>query len=206
MAITKDQLSEIGKKPPQEVKNIDPETAQGFTDLGKAMEKAEHDTTPFAVMENENVIVAGDANKTEVVKKTYTGRFRYKKEMAESIGKENISRETDNYVYVDVTFDDIEVTPRRRYPMISGLQEILLFFRGREESGEMTKLSEKEQARIIGEFSDEALDAVYRFVGAFLGIDNRMLDHLCASSALGLCHQFMEDFPDAFNEADVLLD
>lgn len=178
-------------------------TREEFEELKRRFDEAENDATPFAIVANDEVGVVGDPNKTETKKGTYTVQFGFPntKEWKEQFKPEEIFKETDNYIGVEKTYENVFISPRRHSTILAAFTELYAFFNYIEDDGELRELKEEEIPAAL-ELLDDNIDAVYRAVGAVLGIDNALCEWMLHTSATYTLLKMVSDFPEIVNETD----
>lgn len=108
-------------------------TPQQLTNLGKQIEKAEDDPTPYAVYAGdvEEVNVVGDSSQSYPLKKLdFIAKFRfYKKTWTEKFGEIPENAEvTGNFVIITVKYDDIAITPRNDALLMAQIIDFIGYF------------------------------------------------------------------------------
>lgn len=150
--------------------------------VDEAIDKAEEDTTPFLVVNGDELNVVGDANKTKVNTHDYKILFRVVKD-----GK---------YEWSEQEFKNVYITPRNDIRVSRMLTQMMPYFR--KEDG--TKFTQEEAKQILE--NDSLLDIIYDTVAAVLGIPEKLADYMEPASVLRACVQIMKDMPNAVNEAN----
>lgn len=112
---------------------MDKFTINDWLDINKSLEKAREDDTPHAVLNNGNLAVVGDANKTEVKKVDYQIKFRFEEEELQAYPKN--AKKVGKYIMFTIDFEDIHINPRKDmllvesalgiYPVITALTNVV---------------------------------------------------------------------------------
>lgn len=178
-------------------------TREEFEELKRRFDEAENDDTPFAVVANDEIGIVGDADKTEQKKGEYTVQFGLPntEEWKKQFEPNEIFKETENYIGVEKTFKDVFISPRRHSTVLAAFTELYAFFNYISDDGEVRELTEDEIPTAL-QLLDDNIDAVYRAVGAVLGIDNAMSEWMLHTSATYTLLKMIKDFPEIINETD----
>lgn len=112
---------------------MDKFTINDWLDINKTLEKAREDDTPHAVLNNGNLAVVGDANKTEVKKVDYQIKFRFEEGELQAYPKN--AKKVGKYIMFTIDFEDIHINPRKDmllvesalgiYPIITALTNVV---------------------------------------------------------------------------------
>ena len=112
---------------------MDKFTINDWLDINKSLEKAREDDTPHAVLNNGNLAVVGDANKTEVKKVDYQIKFRFEEGELQVYPKN--AKKVGKYIMFTIDFEDIHINPRKDmllvesalgiYPIITALTNVV---------------------------------------------------------------------------------
>lgn len=153
-----------------------------YNSIADAMDKAEEDVTPFAVLKDNEVTVVGDANRTEVAKHDYKILFRVVKD-----GK---------YEWSEQEFKNVYITPRMDTKVTRLLTEMQPYFK--KPDGE--KFTRDDAMKIIE--NDDLLDLMYNVVASVLNIPANLANYMEPASVITAAKQIMLDFPNAVNEAN----
>lgn len=179
-------------------------TFEQMKEIDKSLKEAENDDTPFLVVGDDEIAVAGDANKTERKSKTYTLNCRFPVALRDTIKEDiKITKEVGNFVFGEYTVNDVYLSPREDFRVISAISKIYPYFKKLKEDGGVEDLSEKEILELAINMEKEVRDAMYEVVGAFLQLTDEFLSCILTSSIFETLLQLIYDFPEAFNEADV---
>lgn len=178
-------------------------TREEFDEIKRKLDEAENDTTPYAVVANDEVGIVGDPNKTEMKKGEYTIRFGFPntKEWRAQIDESEIFKETENYIGIEKTFSNVFVSPRRHSTVLSAFTELYAFFNYITDDGEVRELTEDEIPKAL-QMLDENIDAVYRAVGSVIGIDDSVMEWAFQTDITYALLKMIKDFPEIINETD----
>lgn len=198
-------------------------TKSDFDDLGKVIEKAREDTTPYAVYDgkSEQLSVYGDANKTENKSVDMTVLFRFLKEDFEQPDDIADTKEIGKYVQYSRTYTDVTITPRKNTEVLEHLLSVVPYFTELEDAMSdfkeaMEKAETKEQKsevyrvynikvlHVYNTMSDDVTIALYNFVATLCGISDEEAAHMVASSVMTAASTIITEFPEVFNEAETL--
>ena len=112
---------------------MDKFTINDWLDINKSLEKAREDDTPHAILNNGNLAVVGDANKTEVKKVDYQIKFRFEEGELQAYPKN--AKKVGKYIMFTIDFEDIHINPRKDmllvesalgiYPIITALTNVV---------------------------------------------------------------------------------
>lgn len=169
--------------------------------LAKQMQRAEEDTTPFAVVNGKDVSVVGDVNKTEVKKNDYQIKFRFPFSLFETVPKG--AQKVGQYYVVTTEYKDVSVTPRKDLIILDSIMKVFPFFKKLKENGEVEDYSKEELFSIFAYAGNEVHLALYNLVATFLEIDDELGQYMLPGSVITVMGQIIENHPEMFNEADV---
>lgn len=198
-------------------------TKSDFDDLGKVIEKAREDSTPYAVYDgkSEQLSVYGDANKTENKSVDMTVLFRFLKEDFEQPDDIADTKEIGKYVQYSRTYTDVAITPRKNTEVLEHLLSVVPYFTEIEDAMSdfkeaMEKAETKEQKsevyraynikvlHVYNTMSDDVTIALYNFVATLCGISDEEAAHMVASSVMTAASTIITEFPEVLNEAETL--
>lgn len=178
-------------------------TKNGIIDIHNAMKEAEKDDTPFPVVTDDGLKVVGDANKTENKARDYKVTFRFPKEMIPESMAGQVTKEVGNYRYVEIEYNDVHVTPRHDLKILASIMDILPLFRELQEDGNVKERSLEDLLGIIRRVPQETIDSMYTLVASFLDVDEDIAEYMTPTDVMSRIADFIRDFPEVFNEADV---
>lgn len=168
--------------------------------IKEAMDKARNeDTTPFVVPTEDELVVAGDPNKTERKVGNYTIQFRFPKEMTNGM---NVVKTIGKYAFVDIDYNDVRITPRHDMEIMKRILRIIPFFNDMKEDGTIDAVDKGDFIALVMGAEDEFMGEIYALVKIIVGVDDELAPYMMPSSVFETFVKLTEDFPEAFNEAD----
>lgn len=178
-------------------------TKEEFEEIKRTMDGTETDDTPFAIVTEDEVGIMGDPNKTEMKKGEYKIKFGFPntEEWKKAVDPNEIFKETENYIGVEKTFKNVFISPRKHPAVLAAFTELYAFFNYISEDGEVRDLKDEEISMAL-QMLDENIDAVYRAVGAVLGLDPSVSEWMLQTSASYALLEMIRDFPEIINETD----
>lgn len=173
-------------------------------ELKQSIDEAREDTTPHVGVVGDEIMVIGDANKTETQKHDYKVTVIWPKEKAEQYGirKEDIIKDNGRVVAFETEFKDVQIVPRNRFKVTSAMADILPFFTNPKNDGSMEERSMEEITALCVEMSETVVDSLYLLVGAVLDVKKDVYSNFEWNSVLELVNKILHDFPDVVNEVD----
>lgn len=181
-------------------------TQNDFLKLQRARETAFEDTTPYAVVANDEIHVVGDANKTEVKKHDYIMSFLFPAEWKNRFEAKDIVGESSSHIMVEMEYKDITITPRNHLDALSALVELEPFFNKVIENGEVKELTGEDIRDILRYMNKEMRDALGHAVATILRVDKSIEDYMNIVDVIFVAELIMRDFPEAINEANQLFE
>lgn len=176
-------------------------TPNDFLAVSEKLKDAQNDTTPFAIVEDKEIKVVGDANKTAVKKNNYMVKFRFPKGVFEQMPEG--AKEVGNFYVLEVEYKDVSITPRTDLKIVDAIFRLQPFLNELTENGAVKERAPEELFHIFAYASEDIHLAMYNIVGAFLGIDDKMGEYMLPFSVLDTITKLIETHPEVFNEADV---
>ena len=188
-----------------DIKNM---TVDEFVAMKEAMDKSEEDTTPYAIIdEDDELQVVGDPNKTEIVKYQYTLQFGYPKtdtvrkslkDMKDCV----INKETDNYIVCTRTFKDVWIPPRI-YPQVqTAFAELYRFFNAITDDGGLRDMSEDEIIEVLNLLGQDMIEAMCHAVATILRIPEQEEPCMLSITVMNVLMRMIDDFPEIINGMD----
>lgn len=175
--------------------------------MQEKMEEAQTDDTPFAIVKDDGVKVAGDVNKTEIKSRDYSVRFRFHKSHAKDIDPKDIVKTIDDYVVVKIEFNDVYIVPRRDLDITAAIVRVIPYFQKiREDDLKIEKRTPEELMQMVQEVNDDIGDDLYNLVAAVLNVDKSIKDNMLLTDVLDVVQRLPEDFPEVFREADAFFE
>lgn len=168
-------------------------TEQEYQTIDMALREAEKDDTPFVIATGDELIVAGDANKTDLNIHDFEVTFR-------------IPVEEDGQVkYITKTkeYKGVYITPRQETHIIKTLTAMLPFYNRVKADGGLEALSREDINTLLINEDDAMLDSMYDLVGTVLRIDPDLRDYMLPSSVLASVANILYAFPEMVNAGNV---
>lgn len=192
--------------------DIDKLTAEDLRKIKALMDKAEEDTTPYAITdEDDGIQIVGDPNKTEIVKYQYELQFAYPKsdenrqrlsEMQNTV----ITKETDNYIVVKRSFKDVWVPPRIYTSVQTAFAEVYQFLNVITDDGGIRDLTEDEMIEALRMLDQDMIEAMCHAVATILRIPQQEEPCMIAITVMPVIMKMIEDFPEIINGMDFFTD
>lgn len=177
-----------------------------FLRVNKAVRDAQNSDTPFLLMTEGGMAVAGDPNKIEKKYHDYKLRFRFPKVKFPKM--EQFTEETDNFYFVDIDYTDISVDPDIDHQLVKAIIELIPLIKKMGEDGSVEEYTLEEEMELYSYVSDDAMKALKNFVSKFLKVDEAIIPYaqfLGENSITDAFVAFCYDFPEVINEADSFL-
>lgn len=181
-------------------------TQKDYMKLAEARKKAEEDTTPFAVVANDEIHVVGDANKTEPKKHDYVIGFNFPKKWAERFEEKDIVFRGAETITVEMVYPNVTITPRDHIDVITALVELEPFFSKILDNGEVKELDFEDIRDILRYMNKEMRDALFHAVATILKVDESIEAYMDIFDVIMVSARLMVDFPEAINEANQLFE
>ena len=182
-------------------------TVEQFMEIKEKMDDAENDTTPYAVVDDEQVInVVGDVNKTEPKAFDYEVIFYYpnKDKFRKIIEDEglDIIKETSNYLVFKRVYKDVWIPPRI-YPQVqTAIAEVYQFFTACTEDGELRDLTESEAIEVLKMLGQDMIERMVHAIATILRIPEWEEECIYSIGCPRLIVQFVLNFPEIINGVD----
>ena len=186
-------------------------TVEQFMQIKEQMDDAENDTTPYAVVDDEQTInVVGDVSKTEIKKGEYTVIFYYpnKEKYRQIIEKEGleITKETPNYLVFKRTYKDVWVPPRIYTAVQTSFAEVYQFFNAITDDGNLRDLTEEEAVEMLKLLGQDMIDRMCHAVATILRIPQWEEECMYSIGIIPIIVRLTEDFPEIINSVDFFTD
>lgn len=178
-------------------------TQKEFLKINQAVKDAQNNDTPFLMMTEEGMAVAGDPNKIEKKHFDYKLRFRFPKNLFPKM--ENFTEESENFYYVEIDYPSVSVDPIIDHEVVKTIIELLPLIKKLMESGDVEEYTPEEEMELYRYVSTDAILALRNFVKMFLGVDDNMIRFLEVSSSVETFVKFAQEFPEVINESDSFL-
>lgn len=162
-------------------------TEKEYMALLKGIDEAEESTTPFPISTEDEIIVAGDANKTELNKHDFVVTFKIPT--------------PDGYNVNKVEYKDVYITPRQEPRIIRLMVEIMPFYKKINEDGTTGKYTRDEVMKLVAELGESVYDKLYDLVGTVLGVEPSLRDYMSLDSVMYNAGVLLRAYPEMVNEA-----
>lgn len=177
-------------------------TQDEFLKLNQSLAEVEKDDTPYALVTDGEISVIGDAGKTEPKIHDYTIELRFPRSMEDKI--QGITDKTDNFVFSSIEFKDVTITPQDDMKVVLAISKMLPFFLNAREDGTLGRIEEGNTniLELLEMAEEDLVDALYNVVATMLKIDKAIIPYMLPASVFETVAKLIEDFPEAFAEAD----
>lgn len=166
---------------------------ENYKALLDGIDQAESSTIPFPVIGDDEIVVVGDANETDI--KAYDFDIEFQIPLKdEDTGKVTYRNETKHY-------KDVFITPRRNSAIVRTIVDLIPYFKRVDENGNLHNYTEEETAEILKNFDDEIYDRMYALVAAVLGIDDRLKFFMTEDSVWLATANIIYQYKATINEA-----
>lgn len=180
-------------------------TEKDLLKIYDAMKKAEEDDTPFAVVNDGEISVVGDPNKTKVKKFDYEVKFVVPVKFS-SLVPNGVKSEDGRYILDSIKFEDVTIVPRDLPVFQSKMMEVLKYFKTVMGDGELTEVQRSEIKNIVSSRAKEVVNSLYDFVGTFFSIPGPLVEMMDCNNVFENFERILEDFPPLYNGADLFFD
>lgn len=170
-------------------------TKEEYDKIKTAIDGAQDSVVPFPVMDDE-LIIAGDANETQIKKSEFTMHFRVPID-------ENGERKL---VMKEVTYKDLYITPRQDIKVVQLITELLPYFKKANPDGTVSEYSDEELWKILTEMDQEVFDLMYELAGMFLGVDKSLRDFMLPGDVMSCIHMIFTEYKEVVNESDTFFE
>lgn len=179
------------------------------TELRDALKEARKDDTPYMAVDDNEIHVFGDPNKTEIKPADYTVKFLFPntdefKKMVERTGDKAGSVTDDGrYFYCEREYKNIYLSPRNIGNAISALAQIEQFLFNITEDGELKDLSYEEMQSLMNVMTHELSNQTYELVASVLRIPYNEIEWMLPINTVENAVKIVYNNPSAVNEADL---
>ena len=181
-------------------------TYEEFVEMKKKMDEAEEDTTPYAIIDGDEISVVGDPNKTEITKHDYVIQFAYPNtpQWKERLKLEGVKifKETQNYLGVERTYKDVWVPPRVYTAVQTAFGELYQFFNVVMDDGTIRDLTDEEIMQAIRILSQEMMESMCHAVATVLRIPQNEEQCMLPTMTMAAVVRMIQDFPEIINGMD----
>lgn len=197
MAISQEDLLKALSKPAEETAEVEVPKVTDFVRVKEEMDKAQDDTTPFAVVADDGITVAGDPNKTELNKHDFKIVFRFPK------GTTGRGKVIGGSEFVELEYKDVYITPRNDLKIVSAVANLYPFFHVLTENGTVEDMDNETLLKTFNSLSQEMIDSMYILVESVLGIEAGISNYMTPVSVINTTAEIIKAYPEIVNEADV---
>lgn len=176
-------------------------TQEDYLKVLKSLDEAQEDTTPYAAVIGDEIVVEGDPNNTKVVKQDYTLNFLFPEEKANLFP--NAKKAGEGYVSVEIEYPGIFVDARNNLKYTAAMAQAMPFFRKLQDSGDVEDLTPDEAIELFASLEDEVVDALYHVVEVVLDVDKELVGSIAPGSAISVATRIIQDFPPIANQGDL---
>lgn len=176
-------------------------TLEEYNTIDEAFKEAEKDDTPFLVATEDELVVVGDANKTQLNIHDFEVEFRVPQE-----------QECGKVVYKNVKkeINGVYITPRMDADIVKALTVLLPFYkavrRGQNGTINVADLTDEEKKQIAKSLTQEIYDAMYDLVSVVLRIDPAIKDYMLPISVMDNTAKIIRGYAEVVNEADTFFE
>lgn len=167
-------------------------TQEELKRLKDQIKEAESSVTPFPIVTENEIAVAGDANQTQVQPTTFEITFALPRDKG---GKIACDRHT-------VTYKDVYPKPRNMVTIDRMISILMPYLVKANEDGGIEEYSDKEMRDILIAFDEDITNIMYDLVATVLGVDPELKDYMLPSSVFQALVQIIRFYPEAWNEGD----
>lgn len=165
---------------------------EDYDEILKGIDDAENSVIPFPVVSDDEIVVVGDANETDIKMYDFDITFQIPVK-----GDDGIVRyRTENKHYKDVF-----ITPRRNSAIVRTIVDLLPYFKKPDENGNLSSYTEEEVADLLENFDEAVYDRMYMLVAAVLGIDERLTFFMTEDSVWSATANIIRQYKATVNEA-----
>ena len=168
-------------------------TQEAILNIKDGLDKAQDSVVPFAVVQGDDIAVAGDANETKANPRTYEIEFR-------------VPQKKDDGTYEEISksveYKNVFITPRQEMKAVKLIAQLMPYFRKINNNGTVGEFTNEEMLDLIGEMEDKVIDTMYDLVATVLNIDPALKDYMMPGSVLVSVERIIRSNPATVNEAD----
>lgn len=171
-------------------------TVEQYNGIKAALDKAADTDVPFPVVNDDELAVVGDANRTEL------RRFEYEITFERPVLNEDKSL-TGEFESETKKYENVFVKPRMNTRIVKLLASLLPYFYKVDEEGNQVEYTNLEMIQIFGRLDGAIFDTMYELVATILEIPVSDIDYMTGSSVLNTVMKFIEDNPQTTREAQL---
>lgn len=164
-----------------------------YNELLSGIDEAEKSTIPFPVIGDDEIVVVGDANQTDI--KSYDFEIEFQ------IPEKNEKTGELTFKSLKKEYKDVFITPRRNSAIVKTIVDLVPYFKKADKDGTLHSYTEEEVVEIIMNFDNEIYDRMYSLVAAVLGIDDRLKFFMTEDSVWMATAKIINQYKAAVNEA-----
>ena len=177
-----------------------------FEKLHEAKKNAQADDTPYVGVMDDTINVNGNPNKTEVKPSDYTVHFYFPdtewfRNRVNALD-DKILHSKGGYIYVERTYHNVYLTPRRMSDAVTAGAVIESFINEISENGEIKALSYDQLRKVMMENYAEFKETAYDLVATVLRIPEAEAEWLDPTETLTVALQIAINNPALMNESD----
>ena len=169
-----------------------------FNALEEKLEEAREDDTPYLVANDNEMVVVGDANKTENKIHNFRVKYRFPQKFRSNFKDEDIIAEDKYEFVIEVEYNDVFISPRDNMKITAEVANLMPYFSGIAEDKSLRDLTDEEKAEIVASLKDEVVDSIYKVIQKVLKLSDEMTEHVLFSSAMEVMVAFIDYFPGDF--------
>lgn len=182
-------------------------TVEQFIEMKKKMDNAENDTTPFAILDDDDEInIVGDVSKTETKKHDYTLIMYYpnRDEFRKKLDDEGVTieKETPNYLVFRRTYQDVWVPPRIYTAVQEAFTEVYRFFNVIVDDGGVRDLTEEEVGEVLRIMGQDVMERMIHAVATILRMPQWEEECVYSLQMPMIVMKLIDDFPEIVNGVD----
>lgn len=161
-------------------------------DIRDGIDKASESTTPFIVPGDE-LMVVGDANKTEINTHDFEITFRIPEKQEDGTVKQ---------VMRTKEYKDVYITPRMDSQVVRMITKIMPYYRKQKPDGTVEPYTDAELAELFESFQGEIMDIMYQTVATVLKINPALADYMTEESVMNAAAKIIRQYPETVSEAE----
>lgn len=160
--------------------------------LKDQIKEAESSVTPFPVVTENEIAVAGDANQTQVNPTTFEITFALPRKKGEKVV-------CDQHT---ITYKDVYPKPRNMVSIDRMLSLLMPYFMKANQDGSVGDYSDDEMREVLLAFDEDITNIMYDIVAMVIGVDPELKDYMMPSSVFAALVKIIKFYPEAWNEGE----